>query len=132
MNLAGRLEGLNKTYGTALLASEVVRTAAVSGFEWRRLDRVAVAGRQQGTLVFELLGEAGYLSQELLAARDCYDAALDAYFGGRFADAAAGFAEAAQLRPGDLAADVMARRASTLAQDPPDPDWDGVFVSLQK
>jgi adenylate cyclase len=132
MNLAGRLESLNKTYGTALLASEAVRTAAESGLEWRRLDRVAVVGRQQGTLVFELLGEAGRLPQSLLLARDRYETALDDYFAGRFAAAAAGFADAALLRPGDRAADVMAQRARALAQNPPGPDWDGVFISLQK
>jgi adenylate cyclase len=132
MNLAGRLESLNKTYGTALLASEAVRTAAGSGFEWRRLDRVAVVGRRQGTLVFELLGQVGRLSQDLLEARERYEAALEAYFAGRFAEAATGFADAAQLRPDDRAAGVMAGRARTLARDPPAPAWDGVFVSLQK
>ena len=132
MNLASRLESLNKTYGTAILASEAVRTAAESGFEWRRLDRVAVVGRQQGTLVFELLGEAGRLPEWLLQARDRYETALDAYFVGRFAEAAAGFADAALLRPGDRAVDVMAQRARELAQNPPSSDWDGVFVSLQK
>ena len=48
------MQGLNKTYGTALLASEAVQIAAGPGFAWRRLDRVAVVGRHQGTLVFEL------------------------------------------------------------------------------
>jgi adenylate cyclase len=132
MNLASRLESLNKAYGTAILVSEDVRTAAESGFEWRRLDRVAVVGRQQGTLVFELLGEAGRLPQGVLLARDRYETALDTYFMGRFAEAAAGFAEAGLLRPGDRAVDVMVQRARQLAQNPPGLEWDGVFVSLQK
>jgi len=132
MNLAGRLEGLNKTYGTALLASEAVQIAAGPGFAWRRVDRVAVVGRRQGTLVFELLGETGQPPPSLTLARDRYEAALDAYMAGRFAEAASGFAEAALLLPGDRAADVMAQRARALAQNPPGPDWDGVFVSLQK
>ena len=59
MNLASRLEGLSKTYGTGIMSSKSVQIAAEAGFEWRRLDRVAVVGRQQGTLVFELLGEVG-------------------------------------------------------------------------
>jgi adenylate cyclase len=132
MNLASRLESLNKTYGTVIIASEAVRMAAGFGFEWRRLDRVAVVGRQQGTLVFELLGETGQLPQWLLRARDRYETALDAYFVGRFAEATAGFADAALLRPGDRTADMMAQRARELAQNPPNPDWDGVFVSFQK
>jgi adenylate cyclase len=132
MNLASRLEGLNKTYGTEILASESVRTATKAGFEWRRLDRVAVVGRQQGTPVFELLGVAGRLPRGLLQARDCYEAALDAYFSGRFDEAAAGFTDAGQMRPGDHAADMMARRARGLAENPPNSNWDGVFISLQK
>ncbi len=132
MNLAGRLEGLSKIYGTKILASAAVRSAAAEGFEWRRLDRVAVVGRQQGTLVFELLGEAGRLPPPVLLARDRYEAALDAYLAARFAEAAAGFAEAALLLPGDRAAEIMAQRARELADSPPGNGWDGVFVSRRK
>ena len=114
------------------LASEATRSAAGSGFEWRRLDRVAVAGRQEGTLVFELLGEAAQLPRDLLLARDRYEAALDAYFARRFAEAAAAFADAARLRPEDRASALMAERARELAQHPPGEDWSGVFVSLLK
>ncbi|MDP8921299.1 MAG: hypothetical protein M3O34_00240, partial [Chloroflexota bacterium] len=61
VNLASRFESLNKLYGTRILASEDVRAATGSAFEWRRLDRVAVAGREDSTLVVELLGESGDL-----------------------------------------------------------------------
>src|SRR5919199_554154 len=54
VNLASRLEVLNKIYGTRILASQEVRDAAGAGFEWRRLDRVAVAGRTGETIVNEL------------------------------------------------------------------------------
>ena len=96
---------------------------ASSGDDW---NRVADVGRQQGTLVFELLGEVGRVPRWLLTARDRYEAALDAYFLGRFDEAAVGFADAAQMRPEDLAAEMMARRARELAQHPPTSDWDGV------
>jgi len=132
MNLASRLEGLNKVYGTRLLASEAVWGDARGEFEWRRLDRVAVVGREQGTLLFELLGRAGELPQALLDARDCYEAALDAYFARRFSEAMAGFARAGRLRPGDGAADVMDRRTLSLTERPPDREWDGAFVSQEK
>ena len=82
--------------------------------------------------MFELLGEVGRVPRWLLTARDRYEAALDAYFLGRFDEAAAGFADAVQMRPEDLAAEMMARRARELAQHPPTSDWDGVFISLQK
>lgn len=132
MNLASRLEGLNKVYGTRLLASEAVWEEASGEFEWRRLDRVAVVGREQGTLVFELLGRTGELPKVLLDARDSYEAALAAYFSRRFSEALAGFATAGRLRPDDGAAAVMVRRILALAQQPPGQEWTGVFASREK
>jgi adenylate cyclase len=132
VNLASRLEGLNKGYGTYILASEAVREAAGPDFEWRRLDRVAVVGRREGTDVYELLGETGTVPEEMLQARQAYQQALAAYFARRFDEAAAGFHAAAQVRPDDKAAAMMARRAEQLAAYQPPPEWDGVYVSSSK
>ncbi|SRR5579884_3667224 len=132
VNLASRLEGLNKTYGTYILASAAVHAAAGPDFEWRRLDRVAVVGRREGTDVYELLGERGTVAPEVLEARDRYESALAAYYARRFDDAAAGFRAAADAWPGDKAAAVMARRADDLSGYPPPADWTGVFVSTSK
>ena len=104
----------------------------VSSNAWRRLDRVAVVGRRQSTLVFELLGEAGDLSQPARDARNHYEAALEAYFAGRFSEAAAGFALVGRLLPHDRAAEVMVTRTLELARNPPGSAWDGVFASDQK
>jgi hypothetical protein len=62
VNLASRLEGLNKLYGTLILASDQTRNEAGDQFEWRYIDRVAVLGRSQSTDIFELLGERGTVS----------------------------------------------------------------------
>jgi adenylate cyclase len=132
VNLASRLEGQNKAYGTYICASQAVRDAAGPDFEWRRLDRVAVVGRREGTDVYELLGERGTVAPEMLAARDRYEVALAAYFARRFDEAAVIFREALELRPGDKAAIYMAGRADDLAGYPPPPDWTGVFVSTSK
>ena len=132
MNLASRLEGLNKTYGTNLLASEAVWREAESEFEWRKLDRVAVVGRNQSTVIFELLGEAERLTPAERDARDQYEAALAAYFAGQFSESANGFRLAGLLRPGDRAAEIMAARILDFAKDPPGSEWDGVFASRQK
>jgi class 3 adenylate cyclase len=66
VNLASRLEGLNKIYGTRILAGELVMAEAGDGFEWRRIDRVAVKGRTQGTLVSELMGLKGQVAPDRL------------------------------------------------------------------
>jgi adenylate cyclase len=131
VNLASRLEGLNKLYGTAIIASGAVMGEAGDGFAWRRLDRVAVKGRRQGTLICELLGLKDEVAADLLAARDTYERGLDAYFAGEFDPAGDLFDEATRLRPGDLAAIMMRQRAHALAEDPP-LTWDGVHVMEEK
>ena len=130
VNLASRLEGLNRIYGTAIIASGAVVEEAGDGFEWRRLDRVAVKGRQQATLIWELMGAKGAVAAGRLAARDVYEAALDAYSAAEFEPAAEGFADALRVWPDDAAA-MMRDRAVALASDPP-VLWDGVHVMEEK
>jgi adenylate cyclase len=131
VNLASRLEGLNKLYGTAIIASSAVMDEAGDGFEWRRLDRVAVKGRRQGTLICELLGPKSEVAADILAARDAYERALDAYLARQFDRAGDLFDEAVRLRPGDLAATMMRERVHALADNPP-LAWDGVHVMEEK
>lgn len=127
VNLASRLEALNKIFGTAILATDYVMLATGRAFEWRRIDRVAVKGRQEGTLVCELLGESGMVPAEILAARDVYERALHFYFLAKFRDAADLFQEAAAARPDDRAPRVMLERCRQLMAEPP-AHWDGVHV----
>jgi adenylate cyclase len=132
VNLANRLESLNKLYGTSILASADIRQEAGSDFEWRTVDRVAVVGREESTLVCELLGERGATDPGVLRARDTYEHGLRAYMDGRFTEAEARFREAAVLRPGDRAAEIMAGRSETLAREERSADWDGVYTQLEK
>jgi len=58
VNLAARLEGLNKQFGTAILASEGVYLRAQHCFQFRPLESVIAKGMTRGTHIFELVGEA--------------------------------------------------------------------------
>jgi class 3 adenylate cyclase len=127
-NLASRLEALNKLYGTDILASETTRAAAGPGFEWRRLDRVSVYGRQQATDLHELLGQIGQVPVELLARRDAYELALADYLAGDFASAREAFAQLAAALPADKAAAELQARCAALLENPPAQPWNGVHA----
>jgi class 3 adenylate cyclase len=120
VNLASRLEGANKAYGTAILVAEDTVAAAGAGFEFREIDRVRVKGRTRPVAIFEPLGEDHPLPPA--AARD-FAAALAAYRAGRFEDAAARFAGLAAIDP---TAELFAAKARALAAAPPPADWQPV------
>ena len=132
VNLASRLEALNKRYGTGILASDATRRAAGPGFEWRPVDRVAVVGRAEATLVQELLGETGRVDAATLLARDEYAAALDALRGRDFARAADVFRALAAARPDDGPSRLLAERSEAYLRAPPPPEWDGTEALQSK
>ena len=80
VNLTSRLEGLNKHYATQILASSTFQQAAGdTEFLWRRLDRVAVAGRTAPLDIYELLGLRAGASVESLGIAENYSAAFEAF-----------------------------------------------------
>jgi adenylate cyclase len=127
VNLASRLEGLNKQYGTTLLVSETVQAAAKQEFRFRLLDRVAVKGKTRGIAVYELLGDAASAGPRIAAAGR-YEDALQLYFARRFPDALAILEE----QPDDPPSGVLAERCRTMQKSAPPPDWDGIYVSRTK
>jgi adenylate cyclase len=56
VNIASRLEGINKNYGTTICVSHTIYTAVSDRFLMRPLDYVAVKGRKEPILIYELMG----------------------------------------------------------------------------
>ena len=56
VNLASRLEGANKTYGTRILVSEATATAVSDAIEAREIDRVVMQGQTKPQVIFEIMG----------------------------------------------------------------------------
>ena len=130
-NLASRLEGINKNYGTRIVISEFTREAIrESGFVARRLDRVQVKGKAQPVLIYELLGEGDPAPwSDLLKA---FESGLDHYFAGRFEEAVTLFQAASEIEPTDAPSQLYAERClSYLALGAPE-NWDGVHVMDSK
>ena len=132
VNAASRIEALNKVYGTAILASGDVREKTGDAFEWRHIDRVAVAGRRGSIEIHELIGAKGKVPAAILRARDLHEQAMQSYFARDIARARELFAGAAAARPADKAAPLMAGRCDTFLQGRPGEDWDGVHIHERK
>ena len=114
------------------LVQQLVYDGSLPSISLHRRRMIAVVGRSEGTDIYELLGERGTVAPAVLEARDRYETALAAYFARRFEEAAAVFRSAADLHPGDKAAEIMAHRSEQLALYQPSPEWDGVYVSSSK
>ncbi len=130
VNLAARLESVNKQYGTLLMAGEDTVTATGGLFEWRMIDRVRVVGRDTPVGLYEPLGEAGTVAADILALRDAYEAALRQFQAGDFAAARAAFQALADR--GDMASRKAVARCDARLADPPPPGWDGVTDLTKK
>ncbi|MDR0689890.1 MAG: adenylate/guanylate cyclase domain-containing protein [Spirochaetaceae bacterium] len=87
VNLAARLEGLNKQFGTYLMCTETTFNHAVrsGAFYGRRLAQVAVVGKKEAVTVYEPMPEAVFREKEPIL-RD-FDAARDLFYQGNFSAA---------------------------------------------
>src|SRR5205085_6433402 len=101
-NLASRLEGANKAYGTYIMISEDTRAKAGDDFETRQLDRVLVLGKRQPIAVYELLSRRGEIPEKTREALKVYGDAIELYYPGtRFGEAMRRLEKVLELWPGD-------------------------------
>ena len=131
MNLAARLEGANKAYGTTIMLGERTRALAQGHIEVRELDRVRVAGKEEAVTVYELLGRAGELSPAKRLLVERYHRALGLYREARFEEAAGVLREALAADAEDGPGQALLARCERYAVSPPEAPFDGV-VSLEK
>jgi adenylate cyclase len=129
VNLASRLEGANKFYGTTIIASETTATLAGDGFIWRELDTVRVKGRAQALKIFELLAAAEQGSPLPGAVMTDYAEGLAHWRAGAFAPAAACFARTAAT---DRPSGNFLARAKEFVDHPPGGEWDPVRTLQEK
>jgi adenylate cyclase len=129
VNLASRLEGLSKAYGTSIVISEFT-ASGIDGFTLRELDMVRVKGRAEPVRIFEVLGfssECMGLEGELAL----YRGALELYHSRKWIQAAEVFEDLAK-KTGLKLYELYSRRCRDFLNTPPPPDWDGVFTFTKK
>ena len=132
VNLASRLEGLSKFYGTEILVGADTKEAMADEIEWRLVDRISVVGRRQANLIYEPMGRAGNLDEGTRRGRDQYESALDSYFEGELDAALAGFHAAALNLPNDRPTRVLIARCQRYLLDGLPENWDGTFSATLK
>ena len=131
VNLAARLESLNKLYGTFILMGEKTHDALKGEFLCRLVDKVAVKGRTSSTGIYELLDD-----QELPAQGDRllsrYGEALSWYMDGKFTEAVDAFHRILADFPDDGPSRTLLGRSERYAAQPPKGTWTGVTVLQDK
>jgi adenylate cyclase len=132
VNVAARLEGLSKEYGTRIVVGEATRAAARGAFVYRFLDVVAVKGRAAPLTVYEVVGREGQVPEDTLEWLERFHEGIQLYRGRRWTAAAACFEGLAVASPADGPTRLYRRRAIEFCDHPPPPDWDGVYVVATK
>ncbi|MCX5833407.1 MAG: adenylate/guanylate cyclase domain-containing protein, partial [Deltaproteobacteria bacterium] len=127
VNLASRLEGAGKEYGTSIIISEETYRQARDHIEVRELDRLQVKGKEIPVRIFELLARKGEMEEGLTEALSVFSKGLEDYRNRRWAEAMAAFGRVRQLKPDDGPSMTFTRRCEIFLKQPPPEDWDGVF-----
>lgn len=132
VNLASRLEGLNKYYGTKIIISESTFALVSKEFETRPLDVVAVKGKTKGVSIYELVAEKGALSPPEKEFIDLFTGGMHEYLGRHWAKALALFEETGRAKPEDKPSQILYKRCGEHMINPPPDDWTGVIVMREK
>ena len=128
VNLAARLEGANKEYGSKSIISEEVYKNLSNDFICRELDFIAVKGKTEAVRIYEILQPTEKLTTEkLYDIKKLFETGLAYYRKRKWKHAEKYFAECAQ-KYNDTPSKVFLRRVAHYQISPPKPKWSGVFV----
>jgi adenylate cyclase len=127
VNLAARLEGVNKQFGSWILVSEATYMEAADFVSARRLDRVRVVGIEEPLRLYEVLERVENTSTETWEMIKRFHVALALFEEQRWDDAQKQFERVLEIAPEDKPTQIYIDRCKEYTENPPDPSWDGVF-----
>ncbi|MBO9649384.1 MAG: AAA family ATPase [Variovorax sp.] len=134
VNLASRIEQLTKVYLARLLIGEATYQALrdPDAFELRRVDRVAVKGKNIAVDVYEVIdAESPERREAKLATRKRLESAMTLYFEGEFEAALGLFEEAGAADPHDAVPQIFIERCTRYMREPVK-EWEGFERLLHK
>jgi adenylate cyclase len=132
VNVASRLESANKVYATHVLVNGITREMAKNSYEFREIDSIRVAGKEEPEQVFELLGRQDEVARTTLDLSERFALGLGAYRRQAWTEAAAAFQSCLELVPEDGPARVFLDRIPLLSAQSLPANWDGVWILAEK
>ncbi|MCP4695513.1 MAG: hypothetical protein GY862_01505 [Gammaproteobacteria bacterium] len=132
VNLASRLEGLNKIFGTRIIISDATRMLVEDICETRRLGVVAVKGRRQLCVVYELLGRHSEIDPFLRQQARLYETALDLYLARNWEKAIPHLQILLRNERTDKAANWLLGECLRCRDQEPPPEWQGEITMREK
>lgn len=131
VNLAARLEGTNKEYGTKSLITEAVYEKVKDQILCRKVDNITVKGKTEAVVVFEVLQEIKLASPKLTEFKELFEKSLDLYWKQKWDEAEKGFASLLKAYK-DPTSGVFLGRVKEYRKSPPPKNWDKVFHRTSK
>jgi adenylate cyclase len=133
VNLASRLEGANKTYGTSVMINERTHELVREHIVVREIDLLLVKGKQHPEKCFELMAPADAPdAEQLTTVAGLFTEGLHLYRRQQWDEAVAKFERVLELRPDDTPSKTFVERCQRFRAEPPGADWNGVFALQTK
>ena len=132
VNLASRLEQINKLYGTRIILGEDTARQARDVLVLRELDLIRVVGRVEPVRIYECVGARAAVPADTVRALTAFEDGLQAYQRGEWRQALADLERAAALAPSDGPTRVFLERSRHFLAESPPSDWDGVYTARSK
>jgi adenylate cyclase len=127
VNLAARLEGVNKVFGTWMLMSEATHSQAGANYICRKLDRVRVVGIHEPVRLYELVGNKQFVPDQKKEIVERFHAALDVFEQRDWDKAQGMLKEILDIDAEDGPAGLYGKRCAEFLAKAPPANWDGVF-----
>lgn len=132
VNLASRLEGINKEYGTSILVSEMTLQQIQQELVCREVDKVRVKGRLEPVRIYEVLGLPANVKDPTQKVCEVFEQGLMQYRNRQWTEALENFQAVLRYIPDDGPSQCYVGRCLNYQQTPPPESWDGVFDMRSK
>lgn len=132
VNLASRLEGANKAYGSGMMISEFTYRACEADIDVRELDRIMVVGKSEPVTVYQLMNRKNQTTSADADLVDLFSKGMQSYRTGDFRRAKSEFSACLDIFADDGPAQTYIDRCQAFIVNPPSVDWDGVYRLTEK